>query len=70
MSERSGMPCWRSKVLQWHRLICEGENYVVSALEGACYKCYLHRILTGRDEQVVWTEEEKSAVHFASHYDD
>lgn len=55
--------------LQWHKLICEGENYIVSALESACRKCYLHRILTGRDEQVAWTEDEKSAVDFAGHYD-
>jgi len=55
---------------QWHKLICEGENYVVSTLEAACRKSYLHRILTGRDEHVAWTEEEKSAVGFANHYDD
>jgi hypothetical protein len=55
---------------QWHKLICEGENYVVSALEAACRKCYLHRILTGRDELAAWTEDEKGAVEFAGHYDD
>ena len=55
---------------QWHKLICEGENYVVSALEVACRKCYLHRILTGRDEQTAWTEDEKSALNFAGRYDD
>jgi hypothetical protein len=56
--------------VQWHKLICEGENYVVSALEAACRKSYLDRILTGREEQVAWTEEEKSAVDFVGHYDD
>jgi len=54
----------------WHSLICEGQNYVVSALELACRKCYLHRILTGRDEQIAWTEDEKSALDFAGQYDD
>jgi hypothetical protein len=56
--------------LAWHKLICEGENYIVSALEAACRKCYLHRILTGLGEQIAWTEDEKSAVDFASQYDD
>ena len=55
---------------QWHKLICEGPNYIVSALEGACRKCYLHRILTGMEEQIAWTEEEKSAVDFAGYYND
>jgi hypothetical protein len=55
---------------QWHKLICEGENYVLSALEAACHKCYLHRMLTGREEHAAWTEAEKTAVNFANHYDD
>jgi hypothetical protein len=54
---------------QWHKLICNGENYVKSALEAACRKCYLHRILTGMDESISWTEDEKSAVDFAERYD-
>ena len=54
----------------WHKLICEGENYVAAALEKACYKCYLIRIRTGPCEQVVWTEEEQEAVSFSSHFDD
>ncbi len=56
--------------LQWQKLICRGENYVESALETACHKCYLHRVLTGRDEQIAWTEEKKGAVNFAYHYND
>jgi len=56
--------------LQWHKLICAGENYVLTALEAACRKCYLHRILTGQEEQVAWTDDEKTAVDFAGHYSD
>ena len=55
---------------QWHRLICEGPNYVVCALEVACRNCYLHRILTGLNKQIAWTEGEKSALDFAGHYND
>ncbi len=54
----------------WHKLICVGENYVVQALEAACYRSYLHRILSGEDTRVVWTEEEQRAAEFAGHYDD
>jgi hypothetical protein len=54
----------------WHKLICRGENYVAKALEVACRKYHLRRVLTGRDEQVAWTEEEKSGADFAGHYDD
>jgi len=53
---------------EWRKLICGGANYVRIALEGACYKCYLHRVLTERDERTTWTEEEKSAATFACHY--
>jgi hypothetical protein len=61
----------REKVgLPWSKLICEGENYVLHSLEAACRKSYLHRILTGHDAQVSWTEEEKGAVDFACHYGD
>jgi hypothetical protein len=56
--------------LDWHRLICEGENYVEAALERACRRSYLDRVLTGRDERVCWTEEEKIALTFAGHYDE
>ena len=42
----------------------------MATLETACRKCYLHRILMGRDEHIAWTEEEKSAVNFVGHYDD
>jgi diadenosine tetraphosphate (Ap4A) HIT family hydrolase len=54
---------------EWHKLICLGVNYVANALEVACRKCYLHRILTGVDEQVAWTEHEKAALDFVGHYD-
>jgi hypothetical protein len=53
--------------LRWHKLICSGENYVEAALETACKRCYLHRILTGRDAHATWTEEEQSEVSFACH---
>jgi hypothetical protein len=53
----------------WHKLICAGENYVVHALQTACYKCYLHRICTGRDPRVTWSDAEQKAVDFASQYD-
>ena len=55
--------------VQWHGLICRGGNYVKNALDVACRKCYLYRVLTQRDEQIVWTEEERSAVNFACHYE-
>ncbi len=55
--------------IQWHRLICNGANYILPALDAACYKCFLHRILTGLDEQVVWAEDETDALDFACHYD-
>jgi hypothetical protein len=55
---------------QWHKLICNGENYIESALETACYKCFLHRILTGRDGRIAWTDEERSKAEFAGHYGD
>jgi hypothetical protein len=71
LDEREVGDAVREKLgMQWHKLICERENYVVSALEAASRKCYLHRILTGRDESVAWTEDEKTAVDFACHYDD
>jgi diadenosine tetraphosphate (Ap4A) HIT family hydrolase len=35
---------------QWHNLICKGGNYVLSVLEAACQKCYLHRVLTSLEE--------------------
>jgi hypothetical protein len=54
----------------WHSLICRGENYIVRALETACYKCYVYRVLTGDDERVAWTDAEQSAVDFAGQYDD
>jgi hypothetical protein len=54
----------------WHHLIFKGENYVLGALEGACHNYFLRRILTGRDERIVWTEEEKYAINFVGHYDD
>ena len=54
--------------LPWHKLICEGENYVERTLEAACREWYLHRILAG--QHIAWTEEEKDAAQFAPHYDD
>jgi hypothetical protein len=56
--------------LQWHRLICAGANYVEVALEGACHRSFLHRVLTGRDERAGWTEEEQGALTFVGHYGD
>jgi len=56
--------------VQWYGVICTGANYVKSVLEAACRKCYLHRVLTGLDEQIVWTGEERGAVDFAGHYND
>jgi hypothetical protein len=56
--------------LSWYKLICEGPNYVNHALEVACRKSYLHRILTGMDSLATWTEEEQRSVEFASHYGD
>lgn len=53
----------------WHKFICAGENYVIRALETSCHEYFLHRILTGRDDQVTWTEEEQDAIGFADHYD-
>jgi hypothetical protein len=35
----------------WHKVICNGPNYVLSTLEAACKKCYLHRVLTGLEGQ-------------------
>ncbi len=55
---------------QWHNLICRGPNYVKNRLGLACRKCYLHRILTGLDEQTVWTQEERSALNFVCHYEE
>jgi hypothetical protein len=54
----------------WYKVICRSENYVVHSLEVACYKCYVHRILTGEDERVSWTEAERSAADFAGQYCD
>jgi hypothetical protein len=53
----------------WFAFICSGENYIANALQVACHRCYLHRIHTGRDHRVTWTEEEQSATEFAGHYD-
>jgi hypothetical protein len=55
---------------RWYKLICQGENYVLQALERACRKSYLHRVLTGQDAQITWTEDEQSAADFAGHFDD
>ncbi len=54
---------------QWHNVICECPNYVESALQSACHRSYLHRILTDQDDQITWTEEEKSALDFAVRFD-
>jgi hypothetical protein len=56
--------------LPWHKLICEGENYVARALEDASHRCFLRRVLSGRDSRVAWTEAERAAVTFADHYSD
>ena len=71
LDEREVADAVRKKLgLQWHQVICNGENYVASALEAACRRCYLHRILTGREEQIAWTDDEKRPLNFAGHYDD
>jgi hypothetical protein len=71
LEEREVGDAVREKLgLPWYKLICEGENYVEHALEAACRKAFLLRVLTGGDERVTWTEEEKEAADFANHGDD
>ena len=55
---------------RWHNLICHGENYVARALELACYRALVHRIVRDTDELVPWTEEERSMLHFAGQFDE
>jgi hypothetical protein len=62
LREKLGVP--------WYRLICRGANYVMHALEMACYQSFLYRVLTGRDERVTWTADEQTAVDFAGRYAD
>jgi hypothetical protein len=71
LDEREVAEVVREKAgLAWYKVICQGENYIVRALEAACRRAYLHRILTGRDVRVTWTEDEQRAVDFANHYED
>ncbi len=50
---------------QWHKLICHGENYAEMALETACKRSFLQKVLTGHNDQVRWTPEEEEEVSFA-----
>lgn len=55
---------------QWHKLICEGENYVVTSLEIACYKSFLQKIVSLDDDQNSWTEDEVPTLRFSGHFDE
>lgn len=56
---------------QWYKLIAHGENYVESSLEHAAVKAYLHRVLTGRDEETAeWAEASGSELLCVGHFED
>lgn len=54
---------------EWHKLICQGPNYIVNGLETAVRKYYLHRVLS-RHEQVTLTAEEVGRLDGVGLYED
>ena len=52
----------------WHKFICNGENYVESTLEKAAYKAFLQEVLT--DDSVFPDRDAGKAVEYCGQYDD